>query len=381
MTDALTPFRIDVPETVLDDLRARLANTRWPDEIADQGWKYGTNLAYLKDLCETWRTAFDWRAQEAKFNRWDQVLTTIDGTQVHAIHAPSPEPNALPLVITHGWPGSVAEFIDIIEPLRNPRAYGGDPADAFHVVAPSIPGYGWSGPTVGAGWDVKRVALALKELMARFGYERYGAQGGDWGSMISSQLGVVDPSHVVGVHINMPLGAPPADGPELTEQEQANMAATGVFMNEGSAYQQIQGKNPQTLGYGLTDSPAGLAGWIVEKFHHWTHHPDGDLETAVTREQLLTNLTVYWVTNTINSSTRLYYESMHSGLFPPFERVEVPVGCAIFPGEILRMPRSWVETLYNVTHFNEFDRGGHFAAMEEPDLLVGDIRAFFATVR
>ena len=199
--------------------------------------------------------------------------------------------------------------------------------------------------------------------------------------MISSQLGVVDAEHVAGVHINMPIGMPPADGPDLTEQEQANMAATGQFMNEGSAYQQIQGKNPQTLGYALTDSPAGLAGWIVEKFHHWTHHPDGDLETAVTRDQILTNLTVYWATGTINSSTRLYYESMRSGLFPPFERVEVPVGCAIFPGEILRMPRTWIETMYNVTHFSEFDRGGHFAAMEEPDLLVADIRAFFATVR
>lgn len=381
MTTELVPFTINVPDAVLDDLRARLANTRWPDEIEGQGWKYGTNLAYLKDVCETWRTTFDWRAQEAKFNRWDHVLTEIDGAQVHAIHAKSPEPNAMPLIITHGWPGSVAEFLDVIEPLRDPRSHGGNPDHAFHVVAPSIPGYGWSGPTRDQGWDVKRVARALAELMSRFGYSRYGAQGGDWGSMISSQLGVVDAQHVAGVHINMPIGAPPADGPALTEAEQAAMAETGVFMNEGSAYQQIQGKNPQTLGYGLMDSPAGLAGWITEKFHHWTHHPDGDLETAITRDQLLTNLTVYWATGTINSSTRLYFESMRSGIFPPFDRVEVPVGCAIFPGEILRMPRSWVETLYNVTRYTTFERGGHFAAMEQPEALIGDIREFFATVK
>lgn len=375
----MTPFTIHVPDETLDDLRARLANAVWPDEIAGQGWEYGTNLEYLRELCETWRTTYDWRAFETKFNSWENLRTTIDGTQVHCIHAPSPEPNAMPLVITHGWPGSVAEFLDVIEPLRNPRAFGGDPADAFHVVAPSIPGYGWSGPTPDRGWDVKRVARAIAELMARLGYDRYGAQGGDWGSMISSQLGVVDAAHVAGIHINMVLGIP-GEG-ELTEQEQADMAASGVFMNEGSAYQQIQGKNPQTLGYGLTDSPVGLAGWIVEKFHHWTHHPDGDLETAVTRDQILTNLTIYWATRTINSSVRLYFESQKSGLFPPFERVEVPTGCAIFPGEIIKMPRSWAENLYNVTHWSRFDQGGHFAALEEPDLLVPDIRDFFRTVR
>lgn len=381
MSQELRPFTIDVPEATLEDLRARLANTRWPDEIADQGWKYGTNRAYLQELCETWRTTFDWRAQEARFNQWDHILTDIDGAQVHAIHAPSPEPDALPLIITHGWPGSVAEFLDVIEPLRDPRSHGGDPSQAFHIVAPSIPGYGWSGPTLDAGWDVKRVAKALVELMSRFGYSRYGAQGGDWGSMISSQIGVQDPQHVVGVHLNMPIGRPPENGPELTETEIANLTKTGEFVNEGSAYQQIQGKNPQTLSYGLTDSPAGLAGWIIEKFHHWTHHPDGDLETAVTRDQLLTNLTVYWATGTINSSTRLYYESMHSGSMPPFDRVEVPVGCAMYPGELINMPRSWIETVFNVTHFSEFERGGHFAAMEQPDALIGDIRKFFATVR
>jgi pimeloyl-ACP methyl ester carboxylesterase len=372
------PFRIETPQAVIDDLRRRLSDTRWPDEIPGTDWKYGTDLAYLQSLCRSWET-FDWSVVEARFNQWPQLLTTIDGQQVHAIHARSPEPDAMPLIITHGWPGSVAEFLDVIEPLRDPRRHGGDPADAFHVVVPSIPGYGWSGSTHEAGWDVRRVAEAWKVLMARLGYDRYGAQGGDWGSMISGQVGVVDAEHVAGIHINMVLGLP--DDTPLSEAEQTEMAATGAFMESGSAYQQIQGKNPQTLAYGLTDSPSGLAGWIVEKFHHWTHHPDGDLETAVTRDQLLANLTLYWVTGTINSSTRLYFESQKSGRFPPFERVEVPTGCAVFPGEIIRMPEAWAKNLYNVTRFSHFDRGGHFAAMEEPDLFIDDVRAFFRTVR
>ncbi len=378
MTDAIHDFVIHVDDAVLDDLHARLAAARWPDEIADQGWTYGSSLAYVRELCESWRT-FDWRAQEARFNRWPHHLTEIDGQRVHFIHARSPEPDALPLILTHGWPGSVSEFLDVIDPLRDPRSHGGDPADAFHLIVPSIPGYGWSGPTTTPGWDVRRVAEAWKVRMARLGYDRYGAHGGDWGSMISSQLAVVDVDHVAGLHVNMVLGIPGAD--ELSADEQADMASTGEFMNEGSAYQQIQGKNPQTLGYALADSPVGLAGWIGEKFHHWTHHPDGDLETAVTREQILTNLSVYWVTNTINSSVRLYFESQKSGRFPPFDPVTVPTGCAIFPGEIVKMPESWARNLYNVTRFTRFDRGGHFAALEEPDLFVDDVRAFFRTVR
>ena len=378
MSESIEAFTIETPQHVIDDLHARLANTRWPDEIPDTNWTYGTDLAYLQDLCRSWEQ-FDWRGVEQRFNQWPHVATMIDGQRVHAIHARSPEPDALPLIITHGWPGSVAEFLDVIEPLRDPRRHGADPADAFHIVAPSIPGYGWSGPTTTTGWDVRRVAETWKALMARLGYARYGAQGGDWGSMISAQLGVVDPEHVVGVHINMVLGVP--DDQPLTEDEQAAMARTTAFIETGSAYQQIQGKNPQTLGYGLTDSPAGLAGWIVEKFHHWTHHPDGGLETAVTRDQLLANLSVYWVTKTINSSVRLYFESQKSGRFPPFERLEVPTGCAVFPGEIIQMPEGWARKLYNVTHYKRFDRGGHFAAMEEPDLFVGDVREFFRTVR
>ena len=377
-SDHVQPFRPETPQAVIDDLRARLANTRWPDEIADTNWEYGTDLSYLREVCESWKT-FDWSAVEARFNQWPHITTTIDDQRVHAIHALSPEPDAMPLLITHGWPGSVVEFLDVIEPLRNPRAHGGDPADAFHIIAPSIPGYGWSGPTTAPGWDVRRVADAWKILMSRLGYDRYGAQGGDWGSMIAAQVGFVDPEHCAGIHINMVLGLP--DDTPLDEQEQADMAASSAFLAKGSAYQQIQGKNPQTLGYGLTDSPAGLAGWITEKFHHWTHHPDGDLETAITRDQLLANLTLYWVTETINSSTRLYFESQKAGRFPPFDRVTVPTGIAYFPGEIVTMPEGWARNLYNVTHVSRFDRGGHFAAMEEPDLFVDDVRAFFRTIR
>ncbi len=377
-SDAVEPFTIDIPQGVLDDLRQRLEHTRWPDEIEGNDWSYGTDLVYLQSLCESWKH-FDWRAVETRLNSWPQLTTVIDGQRIHAIHARSPEPDAMPLIITHGWPGSIVEFLEVIEPLRDPRSHGGDPADAFHLVIPSIPGYGFSGPTHERGWDVRRVSEAWAVLMARLGYGHYGAQGGDWGSMISSVLGVVDPDHVVGIHLNMVLGI--ADGNPLTEADEATKQRSVQFLATGTAYQQIQGKNPQTLAYGLADSPAGLAGWITEKFHHWTHHPDGDLETAVTREQILANLTLYWVTNTINSSTRLYFESMKSGRFPPTERCDTPTGCAIFPGEIVALPESWSRQLYNVTRYTRFDRGGHFAAMEEPDLLIDDVRAFFRTLR
>jgi microsomal epoxide hydrolase len=382
MADELRPFRVDVPEAVLDDLRDRLARTRWPDQIPNTPWDYGTDLTYLQDLCETWRTDFDWRKQEERFNRWPHFLTDIDGTQVHFIHARSPEPDAFPLIITHGWPGSVSEFLDIIDPLIAPSAHGAAGRIAFDVVCPSIPGYGWSGPTTDPGWDVMRVAQAWQTLMARLGYERYGAQGGDWGAMISATLAKVDEAHVAGLHSNMLLAFPANAGElTLTETEAADLAAAGEFMQRGSAYQEIQGKNPQTLGYGLTDSPAGLAGWIVEKFYAWTDN-NGNPEDAVTRDQILTNLTVYWVTNTINSSVRLYCESRRTDRFGPMgERVNVPTAGAVFPREMFRIPEAYAAEAFNLQRYTRFDRGGHFAALEEPDLLVDDIRAFFEEVR
>jgi microsomal epoxide hydrolase len=372
MSDEIRPFRIEVPEADLEDLRDRLSRTRWPDQIPGSGWGYGTDGAYLQELCDHWRAKFDWRVQEERFNRWPHFLTTIDGQQIHFIHARSDNPDALPLIITHGWPGSVAEFLDVIEPLR----------EDFHVVAPSLPGYGWSGPTVEPGWDAARVAQAWKTLMARLGYDRYGAQGGDWGAMISARLAAIDSEHMVGLHSNMLL-AFPADPStvELTPEEQADLAAAGAFMTTGAAYQEIQGKNPQTLGYGLTDSPAGLAGWIVEKFYAWTDN-NGNPEDAVTRDQILTNLTVYWVTKTINSSVRLYCESQRGQNFGPSdEYVTVPTATAVFPKEIFRIPEAYAASRYNLVRYTRFDRGGHFAALEEPDLLIQDVRAFFASLQ
>jgi microsomal epoxide hydrolase len=368
MPDDLRPFTVHVPDDVLDDLRERLARTRWPDQIPGSGWDYGTDRAYLQDLCDHWRTKFDWRVQEDRFNRWPHFLTDIDGQQIHFIHARSDNADALPLIITHGWPGSVAEFLDVIEPLR----------ETFHVVAPSLPGYGWSGPTTAPGWDAARVAQAWKILMARLGYERYGAQGGDWGAMISARLAAIDPEHCIGLHSNMLLAFPQdATGIELSEQELADLVEVAEFMKTGAAYQEIQGKNPQTLAYGLTDSPAGLAGWIVEKFFHWTDN-NGSPEDAVTREQILTNLTVYWVTGTINSSTRLYCESQRGQNFGPSDDfVSVPTAAAVFPKEMFRIPKAYAASRFNLVRYTRFDRGGHFAALEEPDLLVPDIREFF----
>jgi microsomal epoxide hydrolase len=367
-SDELRSFRVDVPESVLDDLRDRLARTHWPDQIAGSGWSYGTDLAYLQSVCDDWQNKFDWRAQEDRFNRWPHFLTEIDGQQIHFIHARSENSNAFPLIITHGWPGSVAEFLDIIEPLRTD----------FHLVVPSLPGYGWSGPTTTPGWHVQRVADAWATLMARLGYERYGAQGGDWGAMVSALLAATDPDHVVGLHSNMLLAFPAdASGIELTESETADLAAAGEFMTRGAAYQEVQGKNPQTLGYGLTDSPAGLAGWIIEKFYAWTDN-DGSPDDAVTRDQLLTNLTLYWATKTINSSVRLYCESQRAGRFGPAgEYIATPTASAVFPKEIFRVPRAYAESRFNLVRYTRFDRGGHFAALEEPDLLVQDIRDFF----
>ena len=367
-SNEIRSFRVDVPEAVLDDLHDRLSRTRWPDQIPGSGWGYGTDLAYLQSLCDDWQHKFDWRAQEDRFNRWPHFLTDIDGQQIHFIHARSDNANALPLIITHGWPGSVAEFLDIIEPLR---------AD-FHVVVPSLPGYGWSGPTTKPGWDVQRVADAWATLMARLGYHRYGAQGGDWGAMVSARLAATDPEHVIGLHSNMLLAFPAdASGIELTESEIADLASAGEFMTRGAAYQEIQGKNPQTLGYGLTDSPAGLAGWIVEKFYAWTDN-NGSPDDAVTRDQLLTNLTVYWVTKTINSSVRLYCESQRTDRFGPVgEFIATPTAAAVFPKEIFRVPKAYAESRFNLVRYTRFDRGGHFAALEEPDLLVQDVQMFF----
>jgi pimeloyl-ACP methyl ester carboxylesterase len=381
----IRPFRIDLPQADLDDLRDRLHRTRWPDELPDVGWTRGVPLGYLKELAGYWADGYDWRKQEARLNELPQFTTTIDGTNVHFLHVRSPQPEALPLILTHGWPGSVVEFLDVIGPLSDPRAHGGDPADAFHLVIPSIPGYGLSGPTREAGWTTSRVARAWTELMARLGYQRYGAQGGDWGAFVSPELGRLDPDHAVGVHVNaatfgfIPFG--PVDPQELatfTDTEKARLERLNTSTaGPGNGYFEVQATRPQTLAYALTDSPVGQLAWIVEKFKEWTHAADVP-EDAVDRDQLLTNVMLYWLTGTARSSADLYYENLHAGSWgqPPGT---TPTGVAVFAEDYAI--RRYAERGNNIVHWTEFDRGGHFAAMEAPDLLVGDVRTFFRGVR
>ena len=383
MSEKIEPFQIQIDDEALEDLRRRLAATRFPDQIEGTGWTYGIELSYLKELVAYWRDKFDWRAQEARLNRFEHFHTEIDGQNIHFIHARSRHERAIPIIISHGWPGSVVEFLDVIEPLRDPGAHGGKAEDAFHVICPSLPGYGFSGPTVATGWDTQRIAEAFAALMARLGYARYGAQGGDWGALVTIQLGLLDREHVCGIHLNMPLASPPEgmDPEALSDQEKADLAAMAEFDRDETGYQKIQGSKPQSLGVGLNDSPAGLAAWIVEKFRTWSDC-DGDVERCFSKDDLLTNITLYWLTQTITSSTRLYYEVFKGGRMGFLgQKVEVPTGVARFPKELFRPPRAWVENHYNVTHWTAMPKGGHFAAMEQPELFVNDLRKFFASVR
>ena len=377
------PYSIKTAQSVLDDLRERLVRTRWPDQIDGAGWDYGTESGYLQDLCAYWANGYDWRSAEQRLNEWPHFLTTIDGTGLHFIHARSTHAGAIPLLLTHGWPGSIVEFLRVIGPLVDPPAHGGDAADAFDVVCPSLPGYAWSGPTRQRGWDVRRVADALAALMTELGYERFGAQGGDWGGLLTSQLGAYHAHRLLGIHLNLVITPPPteADMAGLSEAELAALGRMAAFQRTEFGYQAIQGTKPQSLAYGLNDSPAGLAGWIVEKFRTWSDC-GGDVERAFSRDDLLTNIMAYWVTGTIGSSTRLYYESMKGGAFPvPDIRVSAPTGVAVFPKEIFSPPRRWVENHYHLCHWSELPRGGHFAAMEQPALFVEDVRAFFRLFR
>jgi pimeloyl-ACP methyl ester carboxylesterase len=382
VTGAIEPFEIRVEDAVLEDLRDRLARTRFPDQIDGTGWEYGLPVEYLRELVQYWRDVYDWRAAEARLNRFEHFRTEIDGQSIHFVHARSPHADAMPLLLTHGWPGSIAEFLDVIPRLTAPEAHGGRAEDAFHVVAPSLPGYGFSEPTRTRGWDTWRVARAFTELMQRLGYTRYGAQGGDWGAQVSTRIGLVDPEHCAAIHLNMPIGERPKDASTpLSEEDQATLAAMAHFQREESGYANEQATKPQTLGAALNDSPAGLLAWIVEKFRTWSDC-DGDVERRFTKDRMLTNIMLYWVTATGHSAGRLYYEATKAGRFgPQGARVEVPTGAAVFPREIVRPPRRWAEHSYNITHWTEMPSGGHFAAMEEPGLLVDDVRAFFSTVR
>ncbi|MGY5056181.1 epoxide hydrolase family protein [Streptomyces sp. 900105755] len=389
----ITPFRIAIPQSDLDDLHARLDRTRWPAELPGAGWAYGVPTPYLKELARYWRHEYDWRAAEAELNAWPQFTTTVDGTNVHFAHIRSPEPDATPLVVTHGWPGSIVEFLDVVGPLTDPAAHGGDPADAFHVVLPSIPGFGFSGPTTEPGWEAGRVADAWAGLMRRLGYERFGAQGGDWGAAISRELGRAHPGRVIGVHLNLLPGAQQATEPtdaELAGLDAAERADTldswrrwSAWTKESTGYAILQSTRPHTPGYALTDSPVGQLAWIVEKFREWTDSAELP-EEAVDRDRLLTNVMLYWLTGTAASSARIYYERAHATgprATAPAEPSTAPTALALFPAEPQRPLRHKAERTERIVRWTEFDRGGHFAAMEEPDLLVGDVRAFFRQLR
>ncbi|MDG4792786.1 epoxide hydrolase family protein [Micromonospora sp. WMMD1082] len=382
----MRPYRIDIPQADLDDLARRLAETRWPAALADDGWDRGVPVSYLRELAEYWRTTYDWRAAEAELNRYPQFVTEIDGANVHFLHARSPEPDARPMIISHGWPGSVAEFLDVIGPLTDPRSHGGDPADAFHLVIPSLPGFGFSGPAA-PGWRPARIARAWAELMRRLGYDRYLVQGGDAGAVISMELGRVDPEHAAGVHVNMLMTFPSGDPEELTglnESDQERLGRMARFDAELSGYMKLQATRPQTLAYGLTDSPVGQLAWIVEKFKEWTDSAKVP-EDAVSRDRLLTLVSIYWLTATAGTSAALYYEDaaglrdITTGVAPA--PVTVPIGVAVFPQDIfLPLRRLADRDLPTIVHWNEFDRGGHFAALEEPDLYTSDVRAFARAV-
>jgi pimeloyl-ACP methyl ester carboxylesterase len=384
---AIFPFKIDIPQADIDDLNARLANARLPAQIPGTGWEYGTNAAYLKELVDYWQNDFDWRAQERELNQFDQFITNIDEVPIHFIHQRSSNPDAMPLLITHGWPGSFVEFRKLIGPLTEPQLYGGRAEDAFHVVIPSLPGFGFSGEPQERGYNPERMAHVLASLMQRLGYEHYGAQGGDWGAIINRVHAARYPDRMIGLHSNFVLASPPEDPAvraAVPAAETAAREARAAFMANEVGYQQIQGTKPQSLGVALNDSPAGLASWIVEKFHGWSdidqQSVDG-LEAKFTKDEILTDISVYWFTASITASTRIYYESRNFPASEPTGYITVPTAGALFPAEIYITPRLWAESQYNIVRWTPMPRGGHFAAMEEPELLLEDVRAFFSSLR
>lgn len=379
-TTDIVPFRLDIPQEALDDLRDRLVGTRWPEQVPGLGWSRGVEISYLRALAEYWLHEFDWRAQEAALNAFPQYTTTIDGTRIHFLHVLSANPDAIPLLLVHGWPGSVIEFLDLIALLTTPADHG---AAAFHVVIPSMPGFGLSGPTPDAGWDSRRTATAFAELMSRLGYDRYIAQGGDFGALVAPDLGRVDSEHVIGVHVNaatfgfIPFGEVDDDvAATLTHVERDRLGRRATYVSEGNGYFQIQATRPHTIGVALHDSPVGQLAWIVDKVKEWTF-PSSELpEMAMNRDRMLAVVTLYWLTGTATSSAQIYYESMHSGRWPTPSTV--PTGVAVFAEDVAI--RRFAEPLNKIVHWSDIDEGGHFAAMERPDLLAADLRAFATLV-
>ena len=381
---AVTPFSIAVSDVELADLHDRLARTRWPERETVADWSQGIPLSYVQEVCEYWRTTYDWRAREAHLNQYPQFITTLSGDgdeplDIHFLHVRSPHPDAMPLVITHGWPGSTVEFMKVIGPLTDPVASGGDAADAFHVVAPSLPGFGFSAKPTGTGWGVDRIGTAWDELMGRLGYDRYVAQGGDWGSAVTTRIGAQNLGRCVGIHLNMPVAFPgPDDMADLTPAEIAALGKAGHYQEHESGYSKQQSTRPQTIGYGLVDSPAGQAAWILEKFRTWTDN-DGSPEDAISRDELLDNVMMYWLNGTGASSARLYWESLAAFAG---QVVTIPTGISQFPKEIFTASRRWAERSYtDIRHWNELAVGGHFAAFEQPELFVGELRSCFRNLR
>jgi len=382
---AVQPYKIEIPDSVLDDLKSRLERTRWPDELPGTGWDYGSNLDYVKELVEYWRTKFDWHAQEKLINSFSHFKSEVDGLNIHFIHEKGKGPNPMPLVITHGWPGTFFEMYKVIPMLSDPASHGGDPADAFDVVAPSMPGYGFSDATDKRGLSVLSIGDLWAKLMSEnLGYQRFAAQGGDWGARVTAKLGLSHGDKVIGIHTTSTSSPTPYQGPgtrELSEAENAMLAQRIQWLADEGGYSHIQATKPQTLSYGLNDSPAGLAAWIVEKYRTWSDC-GGDVESRFTKDELLTTITIYWVTQSINSSTRLYYESFFQAWdLAKGEKIQVPVAIASFPRENSVPLREWAERSFNIQQWTDMPSGGHFAALEEPDRLVEDIRKFFRGLR
>ena len=378
-SDAITPFTIAIPDADLADLKERLGRTRWPEAEPVDDWSQGTPLAYVQEVAAYWADDYDWRATEARLNAYDHFTTEMDGLDIHFLHAPSPVEGALPMVMTHGWPGSIVEFMKVIEPLRDPEAHGGDASQAFHVVCPSLPGYGFSGKPSEVGWGVEKIARTWDTLMARLGYTDYVAQGGDWGAAVTTQIGMLDESNCRGIHTNMPVAGPdPETMDSLTELEQSALEAFGHYDKWDSGYSKQQSTRPQTLGYGLVDSPSGQLAWILEKFWAWTDN-DGHPEDALTRDELLDNVMMYWLTGSGASSARLYWES-----FANFSAgtCNKPTAISSFPKEIIRSSQRWASKRYtDIVYWNELDKGGHFAAFEVPETFIAELRAGFSEMR
>lgn len=381
MTD-IRPFRYDVPDTALEDLRTRLANTRWPEREVVDDWTQGIPLAYMQDVCAYWRDGYDWRRCEATLNGYPHHVTDIDGLDITFMHVRSPHADALPLVMTHGWPGSIVEFLKVVEPLTEPEKHGGTAADAFHLVCPTLPGFGFSAKPERAGWDVERIGRAWGQLMARLGYERWVAQGGDWGAAVTTSIALTETDHCIAMHTNMPIVSPsPAAMENLTDYEKDAVAGSRYYWDWDAGYSTQQSTRPQTLGYGLVDSPVAQCAWILEKFWAWTDC-DGHPENVLSRDELLDNVMMYWLPAAGASSARLYWESFNKALKGDKPPVEMPAGASVFPKEIFRSSRRWVEERFrNLVHYNQPDKGGHFAAMEQPLTLVNEVRATFAHVR